>query len=141
MISPVDPASVTNVEELIAGLNALKQFSGNASFSELEARTGIPKSTLADLLNKQKIPRDDLLYRYVRGCGFDHHEAQKWINASIRVNASRHGVAGRKPVIGKPVIVQKTRRIRSQPSDLPKNGDPPRSGDSLLRRLRLGLFR
>lgn len=66
--------------EFIAALRALKVQAGNPSFQELQRRSGIPRSTLADALKSSRsaLPRLDVVTALVQACGADIEQTARW---------------------------------------------------------------
>lgn len=74
---PLAPASVA---EFIAALRALKVQAGNPSFQELQRRSRIPRSTLADALKPDRgaLPRLDVVTALLKACGISIEETARW---------------------------------------------------------------
>jgi hypothetical protein len=49
-----DPSDVRDAAGFVQALRALKVWAGNPSFNDLERRSGLPRSTLADALNPRR---------------------------------------------------------------------------------------
>ncbi|TDC68633.1 helix-turn-helix domain-containing protein [Streptomyces hainanensis] len=85
------PAVARDVGEFVAAMRTLKERSG-LSLRQLgeraEARGDIlPRSTLADVLNRSTLPRPDVLAAFVRACGGDEGDVREWLAARDRVAA------------------------------------------------------
>jgi tetratricopeptide (TPR) repeat protein len=66
-----DPSDVRDAAGFVQALRALKVWAGNPSFNDLERRSGLPRSTLADALNprRRQLPRLDVVRAFVTACG------------------------------------------------------------------------
>ena len=71
------------VAEFISTLRAWKIRAGNPSFQELQRRTGIPRSTLADALNPQRLalPRWEVVAALVQTLAGSPEESVRWRHA------------------------------------------------------------
>ncbi|MFF8597636.1 helix-turn-helix domain-containing protein [Streptomyces sp. NPDC015232] len=77
-----DPRSARTAAEFVAHLRRLKARSG-LTYRELSARATalgevLPRSTVANMLSRTTLPRDELLSAFVRACGLDPAEAARW---------------------------------------------------------------
>ncbi|MFE0380305.1 helix-turn-helix domain-containing protein [Streptomyces inhibens] len=82
------PADLRSTEEFMAALRALKARSG-LTLRQLESRAAdrgdvLPRSTVADILRKQTLPRPDLVAALVRACG-DQDRLTEWTSAWKRL--------------------------------------------------------
>ncbi|WP_405408793.1 helix-turn-helix domain-containing protein [Streptomyces decoyicus] len=82
------PADLRNAEEFMAALRALKARSG-LTLRQLESRAAdrgdvLPRSTVADILRKQTLPRPDLVAALVRACG-EQDRLAEWTRAWKRL--------------------------------------------------------
>ncbi|MFJ6353088.1 helix-turn-helix domain-containing protein [Streptomyces sp. NPDC092046] len=91
-----DPREARNPAEFIARLQALKDRSG-LTYRELSARAEaggdvLPRSTVANMLARTTVPREELLAAFVRACGVPPERAQEWetVRAELAVRG-RHG--------------------------------------------------
>jgi hypothetical protein len=75
-----NPLSARTVEEFGARLRQLKVWAADPSFAELQRRTGIPSSTLADALSprRTRLPRLDVVRLLVRACGGGAEDVASW---------------------------------------------------------------
>jgi hypothetical protein len=83
---PPSPTTATDEATFVGELRRLKSWSG-LSFRQLERHAAalgdtLPYSTVATMLGRDRLPREDLLVTFVRACGLDEHEAQRW--ATVR---------------------------------------------------------
>ncbi|MEU9487324.1 helix-turn-helix domain-containing protein [Streptomyces decoyicus] len=83
-----DPADLRSAEEFMAALRALKARSG-LTLRQLESRAAdrgdvLPRSTVADILRKQTLPRPDLVAALVRACG-EQDRLAEWTRAWKRL--------------------------------------------------------
>ncbi|MFI0982296.1 RICIN domain-containing protein [Streptomyces sp. NPDC021093] len=91
MPEPV-PRAVRTAAEFIEGLHALKEWSG-LTYRELTARADavgdvLPRSTVANMLARTTVPREELVAAYVRACGCGPSVVEEWL-------AVRKELAGR----------------------------------------------
>ncbi|GAB2881208.1 helix-turn-helix domain-containing protein [Streptomyces mayteni] len=85
------PAGAQDVDEFVAAMRALKEYSG-LSLRQLGERAEsrgdvLPRSTLADVLNRSTLPRPDVLAAFVRACGGAESDVREWLAARERVAA------------------------------------------------------
>lgn len=90
--APGEPAG--SVGEFILALRALKVGAGKPSLQELQRRSGVPRSTLADALNprRRELPKLEVVLALVRACGGGGPEEQRWRAAWKRVAQATDGV-------------------------------------------------
>ncbi|MEV0451736.1 helix-turn-helix transcriptional regulator [Streptomyces sp. NPDC050600] len=94
-----DPREARNPAEFIARLQALKDRSG-LTYRELSARaeaTGdvLPRSTVANMLARTTVPREELLAAFVRACGVPPERAEGWETVRAELAArGRYGADG-----------------------------------------------
>ncbi|MFJ9806914.1 helix-turn-helix domain-containing protein [Streptomyces sp. NPDC101158] len=94
--TPPDPREVRNPAEFIARLQALKHWSG-LTYRELSARAEahgdvLPRSTVANMLARSTVPREELLGAFVRACGA---RAEEW--EPVRRRLAVHGACAPEP--------------------------------------------
>lgn len=84
----VQPESARNVAEFSALLRSLKKNSGRTlrQLEEEAAECGdvLPRSTVADMLRRDALPRPELLAVFVRACGDGQHLAE-WLSTRERL--------------------------------------------------------
>ncbi|MFI6396472.1 peptidoglycan-binding protein [Nonomuraea sp. NPDC050540] len=85
-----DPEQVQTVEEFIAALQRLRVDSG-LTYRQLERRAHLhgevlPYSTAFHALNRDRLPRPELLQTIVRACGGDAQQTARWQAAWQRVH-------------------------------------------------------
>ncbi|TWP52498.1 ATP-binding protein [Lentzea tibetensis] len=75
-----DPSAVRTVQEFANQLRLLKIWAGNPSLRQLERRSGLPRSTVADALNVKRhhLPSFEVLRGFVRACGVTDQDAPRW---------------------------------------------------------------
>ncbi|MFI8827869.1 helix-turn-helix domain-containing protein [Streptomyces sp. NPDC053431] len=88
--TPPDPREARNPAEFIARLQALKDWSG-LTYRELSARAEalgdvLPRSTVANMLSRTTVPREELLGAFVRACGA---RTEEW--EAVRKELAVHG--------------------------------------------------
>ncbi|MFJ3163445.1 helix-turn-helix domain-containing protein [Streptomyces kanasensis] len=77
------PAEARDPVAFVARLQALKDWSG-LTYRELSARAeavgdSLPRSTVANMLARATLPREELLAVFVRACGAGPAETERWI--------------------------------------------------------------
>jgi hypothetical protein len=87
--SPPSPTATTDEAAFIADLRRLKTWSGH-SFRQLERRASaagdtLPYSTVATMLSRNRLPREDLLVTFVRACGLDEDAVIHWATVRARI--------------------------------------------------------
>ncbi|MFF3841179.1 helix-turn-helix domain-containing protein [Streptomyces sp. NPDC001930] len=80
-----DPREARTPAEFLARLQALKDWSG-LTYRELSARAEargdvLPRSTVANMLARATLPREELLTAFVRACGVTPAELEEWRTA------------------------------------------------------------
>ena len=45
----------------------------------------LPYSTVATMLGRNRLPREDLLVTFVKACGLDEHEVRRWATVRARI--------------------------------------------------------
>ncbi|MFI8913643.1 hypothetical protein ACIGW4_18800 [Streptomyces sp. NPDC053513] len=124
-----DPREVRNPAEFLARLQALKDWSG-LTYRELSARAEthgdvLPRSTVANMLARPTLPREELLTVFVRACGVEEGEAEHW--RAVRRELAGRGVYERAPEPGE---APDTPEDRGEDPDRPGPAAPgPGSGD------------
>ncbi len=85
--SPPDPAEVATPQEFVRRLRALKCWSGDLSLRELQRRTGLPRSTIADALDprRTRLPPLDRVRTILAACGVPASMAEEWEAAWKRI--------------------------------------------------------
>ncbi|MEU3876014.1 MULTISPECIES: helix-turn-helix domain-containing protein [Streptomyces] len=88
------PQDARDAAEFMALLRQLKDASG-LTYRQLEARAAdggdvLPRSTLADVLRQDALPRAELLAAFVRACGHGGH-VQEWLAARERLASRQQG--------------------------------------------------
>ncbi|MEU1378408.1 helix-turn-helix domain-containing protein [Streptomyces triculaminicus] len=83
-----DPHAARDAAEFVAQLRQLKEAAG-LTFRQVEARAAkcgevLPRSTLADVLRQDSLPRAELLAAFVRVCGQGDH-VQEWLAVRERI--------------------------------------------------------
>ncbi|MDT9680572.1 hypothetical protein RND61_00495 [Streptomyces sp. TRM76323] len=89
-----EPWDVHDPAGFVARLQALKDWSG-LTYRELTARAeaagdSLPRSTVANMLMRGTLPREELLAAFVRACGAGPRETELWLSARKRL-ATRRG--------------------------------------------------
>ncbi|MER7722794.1 helix-turn-helix domain-containing protein [Streptomyces sp. NPDC096323] len=83
-----EPERADSVEEFVGMMKRLKEVSG-LTYRQLEERAEqegrvLPRSTIADVLRRQALPRPQMLNAFVRACGAGAH-AEAWLEARNRL--------------------------------------------------------
>ncbi|MFF8838797.1 RICIN domain-containing protein [Streptomyces sp. NPDC015130] len=99
-----DPRAARNPAEFIARLQALKDWSG-LTYRELTARAEaqgetLPRSTVANMLARATVPREELLVSFVRACGLGPAAMEEW--QAVRKELAVRGVYERERAEGGP---------------------------------------
>ncbi|MEU7136074.1 peptidoglycan-binding domain-containing protein [Streptomyces sp. NPDC046261] len=86
----VAPHEARDAAEFVALMRRLKERSG-LTYRQLEERAAdrgevLARSTLADALRRQALPRSEMLATFVRACGGDH-QVDAWLEARDRLAA------------------------------------------------------
>ncbi|WP_405857702.1 hypothetical protein OG361_27495 [Streptomyces sp. NBC_00090] len=97
-----DPREARSPAEFLARLQALKDWSG-LTYRELTARAEargevLPRSTVANMLSRTTVPREELLTCFVRACGVGPEDLGEW--QAVRRELAARGVY--EPVDGDP---------------------------------------
>lgn len=89
-LDPIDlcPDQTDTVTEFVGLLGQLRQRSGY-TYRELERRAAergdlLPRSTIADVLRRSALPREDLLGTFVRACGAED-QMDRWLRTRDRL--------------------------------------------------------
>ncbi|MCX5228747.1 helix-turn-helix transcriptional regulator [Streptomyces sp. NBC_00233] len=91
-----DPREARTPAEFLARLQALKDWSG-LTYRELSARAEargdvLPRSTVANMLARATLPREELLTAFVRACGVTPAELAEW--RTVRTELAGRGAYG-----------------------------------------------
>ncbi|WP_030321195.1 helix-turn-helix domain-containing protein [Streptomyces flavochromogenes] len=91
-----DPREARTPAEFLARLQALKDWSG-LTYRELSARAEargdvLPRSTVANMLARATLPREELLTAFVRACGATSAELEDW--RTVRAELAGRGAYG-----------------------------------------------
>ncbi|WP_318207831.1 helix-turn-helix domain-containing protein [Streptomyces sp. SJL17-1] len=91
-----DPREARTPAEFLARLQALKDWSG-LTYRELSARAEargdvLPRSTVANMLARATLPREELLTAFVRACGVTPSELEEW--RTVRTELAGRGAYG-----------------------------------------------
>ncbi|AUA11141.1 hypothetical protein GTZ89_03955 [Streptomyces sp. SID8382] len=95
-----DPRRARSANEFITALQALKDWS-RLTYRELSARADavgdvLPRSTVANMLGRATLPREELVAAFVRACGVGPAELTVWL--AVRKDlATRAGEPGAGP--------------------------------------------
>ncbi|MFD5327047.1 helix-turn-helix domain-containing protein [Streptomyces sp. NPDC127092] len=90
------PRGARNPAEFVARLQLLKDWSG-LTYRELSARSAalgdvLPRSTVANMLARATLPREELLAAFVRACGVDPDGQADW--EAVRKELAARGAYG-----------------------------------------------
>ncbi|GHH26748.1 hypothetical protein Srubr_08390 [Streptomyces rubradiris] len=101
-----DPATAGNAVEFVALLRARKE-RANVTYRQLEmnaAASGdvLPRSTLADVLQRATLPHEEHLRVFLRACGCTDREVAVWTAARRRLAAAGEGSTAASPPAGPP---------------------------------------
>ncbi|MEV4628131.1 helix-turn-helix domain-containing protein [Micromonospora sp. NPDC049523] len=83
------PGRADGPAEFVALLQQLKERSG-CTYRQLEERAVsagdvLPRSTIADALRRQSVPRPEVVAAFVRACGAGPEEVETWLTARDRI--------------------------------------------------------
>ncbi|MFK4223334.1 RICIN domain-containing protein [Streptomyces sp. NPDC019890] len=81
--SAPDPELAQNSAEFVAQMQALKEWSG-LTYRELTARADaagdvLPRSTVANMLSRSTVPREELVAAFARACGCGPGATETWL--------------------------------------------------------------
>ncbi|TDC23095.1 XRE family transcriptional regulator [Streptomyces sp. 8K308] len=124
------PGSARDPAEFVARMRELKRRSG-LSYRQLEERAAargevLARSTIADGLRKDALPRPDVLGAFVRACGAGPAETVAWLEARERLAAE-------------PVVTRSTTEPATEPAATPAP-EPPRKPARRVTRGRLAVL-
>lgn len=125
---PPDPATARDAAEYVALLRALKDWSG-LTYRQLETRgealgRALPRSTVANMLQRPVLPNEDQTLTFVRACGCSPAETTEWLTAYKHI-ASSDGARAR--AVPQRVV---PREAEAAPAVTASSGDP----EALLRK-------
>lgn len=114
------PDRVSTPAEFIAAMRALRD-RAQLTYRQLERRAQaagdrLPRSTIAAVLSRDRIPRESTIASFVRACGGDRHAVELWLAARRRVSATDETVDN----LAEAVEAWLTKRARSGPKDKPR---------------------
>ncbi|MFG3700644.1 RICIN domain-containing protein [Micromonospora sp. NPDC047620] len=100
----VCPETARDVGEFVGLMRQLRARSGY-TLRQLEKRAAaggdvLPRSTLANVLHRNALPRADVLAAFVRACTGDDVQVQTWAAARDRLAAARLAMAPAPPPVG-----------------------------------------
>ncbi|MFF1404975.1 hypothetical protein [Streptomyces sp. NPDC058294] len=75
--------------------DALKELRGRMSYQTVGAAGDLPPSTIAQTLDKDKLPSREFTAKYLRGCGLNETDQQEWLSCWERLNSQPEPVARR----------------------------------------------
>ncbi|WP_232668710.1 helix-turn-helix domain-containing protein [Pseudonocardia sp. TRM90224] len=89
MSTAPSPTGATDAAAFVAELRRLKAWSGR-SFRQLErqaaaAGDSLPASTVATMLGRNRLPREELLLAFLRACGLDGDARQPWLEVRATI--------------------------------------------------------
>ncbi|MFB6819283.1 helix-turn-helix domain-containing protein [Streptomyces sp. NPDC056347] len=120
-----DPREAYSAPEFVALLQKLKDASG-LTFRELAQRAEsagdvLPRSTIANMLARASVPREELLAAFVRACGLGPDRVRDWL--AVRAELAAHGqrTATGEPPGDAPAL---TGTLSSEPPAAPLPGPP-----------------
>lgn len=88
----LQPQDVRTAAEFVAALRALKEQSG-LTYRQLEQRAQaegqfLARSTLANALSRDQLPREEVVATFLRSCGCGHQQMQAWLEAFERLTST-----------------------------------------------------
>ncbi|MDQ0847507.1 hypothetical protein QFZ68_007270 [Streptomyces sp. V1I6] len=83
------PQGAADAAQFVAMMRQLRQWA-HLSYRELERRAEVagdvlPRATLASVLKRQELPREELLAAFVRACGGDRSVVDAWVGVRKRL--------------------------------------------------------
>lgn len=87
--TPPSPPAAVDEAAFVAELRRLKTWSG-MSFRQLErhataAGDTLPASTVATMLGKNRLPREELLVTFLRACGLNDDDMRPWLTTRAMI--------------------------------------------------------
>ncbi|MFC8264098.1 helix-turn-helix domain-containing protein [Streptomyces cinereoruber] len=132
-----DPRGARSPAEFLACLQALKDWSG-LTYRELSARAEargdvLPRSTVANMLSRATLPREELLTAFVRACGTGPAALEEWRTVRRELEGRRgYGDASDPgeavPEAPDPEGPDPAREQLPAPGEPPASGEPPAPG-------------
>ncbi|MEU1893573.1 helix-turn-helix domain-containing protein [Streptomyces pristinaespiralis] len=139
-----DPERVRDPAEFVAAMQALKDRSG-LTYRELTSRAEavgdvLPRSTVANMLGRTTLPREELVAAFVRACGAGPGELDAWLRlrkeltrrerAAVTYGATDAGHGGPGPALTESGRVPRSGDEAAHPaadgaSVIPRTGPPP----------------
>ncbi|MFJ2745510.1 helix-turn-helix domain-containing protein [Streptomyces sp. NPDC087440] len=124
-----DPRGALTPAEFVSLLHALKEWSG-LTYRELTARAEaegdvLPRSTVANMLSRATVPREELVAAYARACGCPPASVAEWLSVrkELAVRGRRAPEAGLPAEAGPPA--------ESSPrADSPAASSPPTEAEA-----------
>ncbi|MFI2432522.1 helix-turn-helix domain-containing protein [Streptomyces sp. NPDC018693] len=100
---PPDPATASDATEYVALLRALKEWSG-VTYRQLETRSEalgrvLPRSTVANMLQRPVLPNEDQTLTFVRACGCSPAETTEWLTVYKHIASSQGARARAEPEV------------------------------------------
>ncbi|WP_157251225.1 XRE family transcriptional regulator [Nonomuraea typhae] len=79
---PPDPTQATTAAEYVTALSRLRRWSG-LTYRQLATKAGgtLPASTVAGVLGRATLPREDFVLAFTAACGLDEAEIGRWVHA------------------------------------------------------------
>ncbi|RZQ65891.1 RICIN domain-containing protein [Amycolatopsis suaedae] len=126
----IQPESAKGVAEFCALLRSLKKNSGRTlrQLEEEAAECGsiLPRSTVADMLRRDALPRPELLAVFVRACGDGQHLAE-WLSTRERLAVGPHlDVEPTDPAVRSAVASSGVEASAPPPSSAPPLSERPK---------------
>ncbi|MER7622824.1 hypothetical protein [Streptomyces sp. NPDC126503] len=132
-----DPREARSTADFLARLQALKDWSG-LTYRELSARADergdvLPRSTVANMLARTTLPREELLSVFVRACGAPPGALEDWL--AVRKELAVRGVyepGPQEPFAGAPgdLETSETSEAREGP-ETPRTGEAGETGEAV----------
>jgi hypothetical protein len=125
---PPDPATATDAAEYVVLLRKLKEWAG-VTYRQLETRsealgTILPRSTLANMLQRPVLPNENQTLTFVRACGCSPAQTTEWMAAYKQIaapaDAHRRAMPQRVPSGGPEVTPREGDGAKSTPRPAPE---------------------
>ena len=85
----LDLGMISDGAQFVEGMKLLRARVGNPSLAELNRRSGgsgLPPSTVSEMLHRPKLPPLDRVQKYVRACGLNDDQARAWEDAWEKIS-------------------------------------------------------
>jgi hypothetical protein len=107
----IDPGTARTTQEFARDLRRLRAAAGEPSLRELDRRARrrnrrLPRSTVADALKGQHLPRRALMLHFIQACGVDPAADSRWLRAWTRLAQGSDAVGRLNPATEPAAVVE-----------------------------------